>query len=81
MERGVLEYWKMDSTLQEKLTEKNRINMENREIQQEVRRISLDKSYQRQLAREHLGVLAADEFLILFAGEPGESETGTDHPL
>ena len=41
----------------------------------------MDKAYQKQLAKEHLGVIAADEFLILFAGEVPESGTPEDRNI
>jgi cell division protein FtsB len=75
MERGVIDYLGMSGRIQESEQELARVKTENTEIEGEIRRISLDKSYQRQLAKEHLGVIAADEFLILFAGESEETES------
>ena len=81
MERGVLQYAQMSGTIGEHETELARVKKENNEIRKEIRRIEFDKGYQRQLAKEHLGVIAADEFLILFAGEAMDSEISTDRPL
>lgn len=81
MERGVLQYWQMSGTIAERETELARVKKENGEIRKEIRRIDFDKGYQRQLAKEHLGVIAADEFLILFAGEATETGTSADRPL
>ncbi len=81
MERGLLQYWQMDGTLAEREAELNRVREENGALRAEIRRIDMDKGYQRQLAKEHLGVIAADEFLILFAGEAPETETATDRRL
>lgn len=75
MERGVLQYWQMSGTLAEQEQELGRVKKENKEIGTEIRRIGFDKVHQKQLAKEHLGVIAADEFLILFAGEAAETET------
>ncbi|MBY0518071.1 MAG: septum formation initiator family protein [Bacteriovoracaceae bacterium] len=81
MERGVIDYMTMDNKIKEKETELSRLKNENQEITTEIKRITLDKSYQKQLAKEHLGVIAADEFLILFAGESQENETSIDRPI
>lgn len=81
MERGILQYWHMSGTLQEHAQELARVKKENEDIQGELRRMELDKAYQKQLAKELLGVIAADEFLILFAGESTGPESGTDRPL
>lgn len=81
MERGVLQYWKMSETIGEHEQELSRVRKENSDIRNEVRRAELDKGHQKQLAKEHLGVIAADEFLILFAGESVETETQSDRLL
>jgi cell division protein FtsB len=72
MDRGVWDYFSTEEEIREKRDELRSIQIENREIQTEVTRIQLDRNYQKQLAKEHLGVIAADEFLILFAGETPE---------
>lgn len=77
MDRGVWDYFATERTINERQEELRSLEKENKEIQTEISRIHVDKNYQRQLAKEHLGVLAADEFLILFAGESAET-TETD---
>ncbi len=72
MDRGVWDYFSTEADIREKQNELKNIRTENRDIQVEVGRIQLDRNYQKQLAKEHLGVIAADEFLILFAGETPE---------
>lgn len=81
MERGVLAYLQMDGQIEAKQQEITRVQRENDDITKEIRRITFDKSYQRQIAKEILGVIAADEFLILFAGESSESPSEADRPL
>ena len=81
MERGVIDYLGMNSRLNEKKDEIAHIEKENSQINQEIRRLTLDKSYQRQITKETLGVIAADEFLILFAGESEETQNEADRPL
>jgi len=73
MDRGVWDYFTTENNLQNKRHELKSVQKENRELLTEINRIKYDKGYQKQLAKEHLGVIAADEFLILFAGESMES--------
>lgn len=72
MDRGVWDYFATEGNIREQQEELQSIQNENKDIKAEITRIRLDKNYQRQLAKEHLGVIAADEFLILFAGEVPE---------
>lgn len=81
MERGVIDYIGMNSRLNEKKDDITHLEKENSQINQEIRRLTLDKSYQRQITKETLGVIAADEFLILFAGESEETQNEADRPL
>lgn len=81
MERGVLQYWRMNGTIAEHEHELELTKKENAEIRAQVHRAKYDKGYQRQLAKEQLGVIAADEFLILFAGEAQETETSNGRLL
>ena len=69
MDRGVWDYFSTEGVIREKLDEHKSIQRENKELKAEISRIQVDKNFQRQLAKEHLGVIAVDEFLILFAGE------------
>jgi len=72
MDRGVWDYFATEGEIREKQSELKSIQNENKSLRTEISRIQLDKNYQRQLAKEHLGVIAVDEFLILFAGESDE---------
>lgn len=76
MDRGVWDYFATEGVIQEKREELSNIQKENKELKAEISRIQVDKNFQKQLAKEHLGVIAVDEFLILFAGESpdGSSE-------
>jgi cell division protein FtsB len=69
MDRGVWDYFATEGLIKEKQEELSSIQKENKDLKTEISRIEVDKNYQRQLAKEHLGVIAADEFLVLFAGE------------
>lgn len=72
MDRGVWDYFATEGEITDKQNELRSLHAENKELQSEIGRIQVDRNYQRQLAKEHLGVIAADEFLILFAGESSE---------
>jgi cell division protein FtsB len=72
MDRGVWDYFATEGVIQEKKTELKNIALENKELRNEILKVQLDRNYQKQLAKEHLGVIAVDEFLILFAGESSE---------
>lgn len=74
MDRGVWDYFATEGDIKEKKSELSAIHAENKSLKIEISRIQQDKSYQRLLAKDHLGVIAADEFLILFAGETNETE-------
>ncbi len=81
MDRGVWDYFAAEAEIKEKHNELKSIQQENRELKAEITKIHADSNYQRLLAKEHLGVIAADEFLILFAGESQEDEAPTDTSL
>lgn len=73
MDRGVWDYFSTEAEIRDKKQELESIQRENKELRTEITKIQLDRNYQKQLAKEHLGVIAADEFLILFAGESTSS--------
>lgn len=78
MDRGVWDYFATENAIKNKKQELSEIHKENASLKTEIAKIQVDKNFQRQLAKEHLGVIAADEFLILFAGENAESSTAED---
>jgi len=73
MDRGVWDYFSTEGVIKDKKTELSNIVVENKDLKSEILKIQLDRNYQKQLAKEHLGVIAVDEFLILFAGESSEA--------
>lgn len=77
MDRGVWDYVATEGNLEEKRQELKSIQVENSSLKTEITKIQTDRNYQRLLAKEHLGVIAADEFLILFAGENSEGSSKT----
>jgi len=80
MDRGVWDYFATEGAIREKKSELNSIFEENKYLKTEISRIQVDKTYQRHLAKDHLGVIAGDEFLVLFAAESAketESESNS----
>lgn len=69
MESGLLDYHSMHKTLEQKDKDLVLLRSENAEIMQEINKIKTSPSYQKKLARDHLGVIANDEYLILFSRE------------
>tara|TARA_Y100000780_G_scaffold226709_1_gene241186 strand:+ start:7668 stop:8240 length:573 start_codon:yes stop_codon:yes gene_type:complete len=67
MDRGVAHYYRMQDTLQEKRVELELLKEENAALVKEIHEIKVNPAYQRKVTREHLGVIAQDEYLILFA--------------
>jgi cell division protein FtsB len=74
MDRGVWDYFATEGAIREKKSELNSIYEENKTLKTEISRIQVDKNYQRHLAKDHLGVIAGDEFLVLFAAESVATE-------
>jgi len=75
MDRGVWDYFSTESVIQDKKDELQVLNAENTSLRKEIGLIKGDTGFQRNLAKEHLGVIAADEFLILFAGEKSQIDS------
>lgn len=81
MDRGVWDYFATESVIKDKQNELSAIRNENKDLKAEIFRVQIDKNFQKQLAKEHLGVIAADEFLILFAGESAQSSMQLERSL
>ncbi len=64
---GVMDYYERKSQLNERVYEKERVVVENEALRGEIEMIKASATHQKKLVREHLGFIAADEFLILFA--------------
>ena len=69
MENGVFDYYKMSHTLTERDHELELIRQENADLLTEIHNIRTSPLFQKKIAREHLGVIAPGEYLILFANE------------
>lgn len=66
---GVIDYYSMESTLKSTQHKLESNIIENKNLRNEIKKISTSKRYQKVIAREHLGVISSDEYLVLFAGE------------
>ena len=69
MEGGLLDYHTMDNALVEKEAKLVELRTENAEIISQIHKIKTSPRYQKQLAREHLGVIAKDEYLVIFSSD------------
>ena len=75
---GVLDYYERKAHLESRVYEKERIVLENESIRDEIDLIKTNSAHQKKLVRDHLGFIAADEFLILFAKDSKDSAPETD---
>ncbi len=69
MESGVIDYYQMNQVLEQKDNDLISLRQENAELIREIHKIKTSPAYQKKLARDHLGVLAKDEYLVLFSRE------------
>lgn len=69
VDRGVIDYFRTNSILDEKLVELDTIKRENKKLSDEINKINSDLQYQKKLVRETLGVIEKNESLVLFRSE------------
>lgn len=69
MERGVIDYHNTQTLIEDKIHELALLKKDNQDLVHEIHEIKVNPAYQKKLAREHLGVIAKDEYLILFASD------------
>lgn len=68
-ERGVIDYYKKKTIIDNKNHQYSMIEAENVTINKEIERILKSKGYQKKIVRDHLGFIAQDEYLVLFPGD------------
>ncbi len=73
VDRGMIDYYSKNNLLNEKSFQFEQLKKENVDLVELISKIKSDTSFQKKLARDHLGVIDHDEFLILFAKERGLS--------
>ncbi len=66
-ENGMVDYFSMEKVLQEKREVLAGMVAGNKKIISEINKIDKDTTYQKKIARDYLGVVAKDEYLILFS--------------
>lgn len=69
MEGGILDFNSMDNALIEKQETLESLRLENASLVSEIHKIKTSPRYQKQMAREHLGVIAKDEYLVIFSSD------------
>lgn len=69
MNDGIMDIISKRHWVEEQQLQNHSIERENADLRKEIDRIKGDRKYQRRLAREHLGVISEDEYLILFSKE------------
>lgn len=67
MDSGVIDFYDMERTLEKSDYQLELIREDNADLVTEIHEIKTNPKYQKRLAREHLGVIAKNEYLILFA--------------
>jgi cell division protein FtsB len=66
---GVIDFYTNRSLLQAKVQEYKATKLSSENLTKEIKRIKIDSRYQKKLVRDHLGFIAADEYMILFPKE------------
>lgn len=68
-EGGFLQLLKTKGQMKEGEKYLSYILEENKGLEGEIKKILHDSSYQKKIAREHLGAIAADEYMVIFSKE------------
>ncbi len=69
-ERGIIEYYGLQSTMMNKIQVQKDIIKSNKELLVEIGKIKNSNIYQKHIIRDRLGLIARNEYLILFSEEP-----------
>lgn len=67
MDSGIIDYHSMNQTLEKKESDLQMLRKDNADLITEIHKIKTSPSYQKKLARDHLGVIANDEYLVIFS--------------
>lgn len=71
MDQGVIDFVKMENRLSTRENVLKEIQLENKDLMNEIDLIKNNPAYQKKLVRDHLGAISSDEFLILFPNDTG----------
>lgn len=75
---GLLDYHSKQKILSARQSEFDELKAENSQIKEEIFKIRNLPRVQKELARTHLGLISADEHLVMFAGEEHSPSNGAD---
>jgi cell division protein FtsB len=64
---GIYDYWVKSRVISDRAEYARQLFQENKQLENEIIRLSTDHKYLKFLVREHLGLIAKDEYLILFS--------------
>jgi cell division protein FtsB len=73
MEGGVVDFNSMENTLVKKEYTLQSVRQENADLIQEIHKLRTSPQYQKKITRDHLGVIAKDEYLVLFSKDSAGS--------
>lgn len=79
-DNGVVDFYKKKDLIENRLSKLERLKKENEKTLFEIEQMEANRSYQKKMARKHLGVIARDEYLILFAKEEDLSKLKIRRP-
>jgi len=70
---GVMEYIERTKKVDELTLYQQSLKDDNHALEREIKQIETDVNLQKQLMREHLGLIGPDEYMILFRSETAPS--------
>ena len=73
-ERGFIHLYRMDRERQAYLVRINKLERENRELLEEIRRLRYDREYVENLGRRELGLVKEDELMYRFETKKGSEK-------
>lgn len=68
-DRGMIHYYSQENFIRQKIHQNQLTRKDNLALAKEIKKITRDPVHQRKLARQHLGMIAKDEYLIVFPKE------------
>lgn len=66
MDSGVIDFYKMEDSILKNEQSLVLVKEDNNSLVNEIRKIRTSPKYQRKVAREHLGVISSNEYLVIF---------------
>lgn len=69
MDSGVIDFYKMENSIQKNEQSLVLVKEDNNSLVNEIRKIRTSPKHQRKVAREHLGVISSNEYLVIFGSD------------